>query len=310
MASNKNNDSKDNNIKAFGKWLDVILAISGDREAPISEISEILGTTKRNAYYMLDALAEYGFKMHHFHGMYSIDPQSPFFQNIVSSISFTPEQATYLYNLLATVMQDDPLAAMLRVKLQRFYHIHDFPDSKTQLIAEKKITALKKAIYRKSLVVLHDYSSSHSQTVSDRLVEPFRFLGDESDIRAYEVSTGKNKTFKLSRIGRVELLYRKWENEDKHKDVFTDMFMFSGETRHHVKLRLGIMSHNLMMEEYPQSVKMMTSDDKKHWFFETDVANYIGIGRFILGLYDNIEVIEDDGLKSYLDEKIKKMKDA
>jgi hypothetical protein len=31
--------------------------------------------------------------------------------------------------------------------------------------------------------------------------------------------------------------------------------------------------------------------------------SYLGIGRFILGLYDDIEVLGDDGLLRYIEEK-------
>lgn len=64
-----------------------------------------------------------------------------------------------------------------------------------------------------------------------------------------------------------------------------------------------------MQEEYPHARKCLTKgDDDTHWLFETDIANYEGIGRFVLGLYEHIEVIEDDGLKAYLKEKIRRMR--
>ncbi len=64
-----------------------------------------------------------------------------------------------------------------------------------------------------------------------------------------------------------------------------------------------------MKEEYPHAEKYLYQyDDQIHWFFDTDIANYEGIGRFILGLYDHIEVLEDAGLKAYLKEKIRRMR--
>ena len=67
--------------KSFFHWLDVIKAIAGDESLPATAVAEILGTSTRNAYYVLKALGEYGFIVNHQYGGYNIDADSPFFQN-------------------------------------------------------------------------------------------------------------------------------------------------------------------------------------------------------------------------------------
>ena len=151
------------------------------------------------------------------------------------------------------------------------------------------------------------YSSGHSQTVKDRLVEPFLLLGDKADIRAYEPSSGLNKTFKISRIAEVEVMNDFWQHEDRHRQLFTDMFMFSSEERIPICLRLDLLAHSLMCEEYPHAAELMKPDGRNHWVLTTDVANYVGIGRFILGLYDHVEIVYGDGLKRYLRERLSAM---
>ena len=44
--------------------------------------------------------------------------------------------------------------------------------------------------------------------------------------------------------------------------------------------------------------------DKAHWLLKLEVCSYIGIGRFVLGLYDDIKVLGDDGFKDYLKNKL------
>lgn len=151
------------------------------------------------------------------------------------------------------------------------------------------------------------YSSPHSKSVSDRVVEPFLLMNNNNDVRCYELSSGMNKTFKVSRMQDVVMLDLEWEHEAAHKQVFTDLFMFSGEDKHHIRLRFDQLSHNLMQEEYPQSVPYMQQEDERHWIFETDVVSFLGIGRFVLGLYDNIQVLENDAFKDYLKKKIASM---
>lgn len=294
----------------FSKWLDVILAIAGDREQTADQLAQILGTSKRNAYYVLKALKDYGFVLHHIHGYYNIDAHSPFFQEISRSVNFTHEQAQYLYNVLNGMDKGDAMAGLMKRKLQRFYYLNEYVgDTRFLPGYHKNLQMLQKAIQRKRVVILHNYSSSHSGTVTDRTVEPFQFLGDNTDIRAFEIGSGVNKTFKISRVEKVEILQTDWFNEDKHKKVFTDMFLYSGDEWHNVKLRLDLKAHNFMQEEYPHSEAVMKQEDDTHWIFETGLASYTIIGRFILGLYDDIEVLEDEGLRKYLDERIENMYD-
>ena len=55
----------------------------------------------------------------------------------------------------------------------------------------------------KKTVILRNYSSPHSNTTSNRIVEPFMFMNNNNDIRCYEIASGQNKTFKISRIESV-----------------------------------------------------------------------------------------------------------
>ena len=86
------------------------------------------------------------------------------------------------------------------------------------------------------------------------------------------------------------------------------MFMFSGEQRYPITLRMGQLSHNLMLEEYPQAAELMTPDAVDSWTFQADVVSFLGIGRFVLGLYDDIQIIGCQQFIDYIAEKIKRMK--
>lgn len=299
----ENND----NTKSFFRWLDVIRAISGDKILSAPDIAKILGTSLRNAYYVVKALSAYGFFVNHNRLGYNLDAASPFFRDINESVNLNVDQAFFLYRMLIGKDMDNPMAAKIMLKFKRFYHFDVLGGSEKNYGPYTNYLLLQKAIKDCKCVVLHNYASSNSLTVRDRLVEPFMFLGEDTDVRAYEVESGRNKTFKISRISIVEILDKEWENVNKHRNAFTDMFMYSGEVRHHVLLRLDVSSYNCMQEEYPHSIFSLRPDDDTHWLFEADVANYEGIARFIMGLFDHIEVLEDDCLKKYLSDKIKVM---
>lgn len=301
------NKSSQPSATAIGRILDLLLAMVADSHTA-SELAEVLGTSTRNLYYVIKQLEEYGFVIHHLHRLYLLDPHSPFFQNIARTVDFTQEQAFYMYSLLSEVdNKSNPMAGLLRRKLTRYYHLNEFSPTWKNRLVYNNVQQLQRAINQRRVVVLHGYSSGHSQTVKDRLVEPFLFLGDKADIRAYEPSSGMNKTFKISRISEVEVMNDFWEHEERHRQLFTDMFMFSSEERIPISLRLDLLAYSLMCEEYPHAVERLKPDGKNHWLLTTEVANYVGIGRFTLGLFDHVEIVQGDGLKHYLHERLSAM---
>lgn len=293
----------------YAKQLDLLaMLIDGDSHTA-DELCQVLGTTRRNLYYYFSFLRDYGFELVRTSGgKYYIGPNSPFFRNIARSVDFTSQEVSYLFSLLAGTVDKSPLQHSVKRKLERFYGLSGFVDDATRRRVTSHAEILNKAIGQRKIVLLKDYSSPHSKTVSTRVVEPFLFLNEQADIRCYELSSHTNKTFKLSRIGSVVITDADWAFADSHKQVYTDIFLFSGDTRHHISLRMGQLSHNLMLEEYPQSERCFTQEDDSHWLFTTDVVSYLGIGRFVLGLFSDIQIIGDEGFKMYVRNVLKDMK--
>lgn len=293
----------------YAKQLDLLaMLIDGDSHTA-DELCQVLGTTRRNLYYYFSFLRDYGFELVRTSGgKYYIGPHSPFFRNIARSVDFTSQEVSYLFSLLAGTGDKSPLQHSVKRKLERFYGLSGFVDDATRRRVTSHAEILNKAIAQRKIVLLKDYSSPHSKTVSTRVVEPFLFLNEQADIRCYELSSHTNKTFKLSRIGSVVITDADWAFADSHKQVYTDIFLFSGDTRHHISLRMGQLSHNLMLEEYPQSERCFTQEDDSHWLFTTDVVSYLGIGRFVLGLFSDIQIIGDEGFQMYVRNVLKDMK--
>ena len=92
--------------------------------------------------------------------------------------------------------------------------------------------------------------------------------------------------------------------EAPFSQAYIDLFSFTGEDTMHITLRMGQLSHNLMLEEYPASAGCFSMAADGRWIFQADVCSYLGIGRFVLGLYDDIEILGDDGLKQYVTGKL------
>ena len=192
--------------------------------------------------------------------------------------------------------------------MERYYNLDTITNVGLRKRFEYNAALLREAIEQRKIVCLKQYASAHSKTVSDRLVEPFLFLNNDMDIRCYELATHCNKTFKTSRVANVELTDVNWIHEKRHKALYTDIFMFSGEERELVTLRLGSLSHSLLLEEYPLSEPYITpADEPGTWLFQSEVVSFLGIGRFVLGLYDDIQVLGNTAFQAYITDKIKKM---
>lgn len=288
----------------MSKELQLILLMVDGFDYTAEDLCLRLGTTRRQIYNYLRKFREMGFVVVTENQTHRLSPDSPFFLALARSVNFTDVEATFLHRLLDGTDEKNPMVPTIRRKLERFYHLRQFTDTRFKAHNIETLHALMEAIRRQRVVCLKDYSSPHSNTVSDRVVEPYQLLNENLDIRCYELKTRMCKTFKLARIGSVEVYDTPWIYEEQHSRLFTDIFMFSGPERLPVRLLMKQLSHNLMLEEYPISSGYFTPTADGRWLFQADLASYVGIGRFILGLYDDIEILGDMGLQAYVRQKI------
>jgi predicted DNA-binding transcriptional regulator YafY len=136
--------------------------------------------------------------------------------------------------------------------------------------------------------------------VRNRIVEPFGFTTNYVQAWCYEPESGMNKLFKISRIGSVELLDIEWQHEAQHAEGYIDIFRMTGFEQRRVQLRLGMLARNLLIEEYPLAERDIKRLDSHHWLLDTKVCNYLGIGRFVVGLLDDVEIVDSPELKEYI----------
>lgn len=288
--------------------LALMLLMTENREYTVQQMCDRLGISKRSLYYYLDFFRTNGFIVEKHGTSYSLDRKSPFFDKLFKLVHFTEDEALSMCRILDKVSDNNVQVQHLRQKLNRFYDLDILDDIHVREQTAANISALYDAIKYRQKAILRNYSSPHSNTVSNRVVEPFMFLNGNNEIRCYELTTGMNKTFKLSRMESVQLLSENWEHTSKHKRIYTDAFMFSGEERLPVSIRLNRLAYNLLIEEYPQTMDGITKDeDGQYWTLRIEVSNYLGISRFVLGLYDSVQVLGDERFVDFIESKIQEM---
>ena len=286
--------------------LDLLLLLTENRHHDVETLCQRLSISRRMFYYYLESFRDWGFIVEKQGKCYSIDRESPYLKRLFETINFTEEEALTLLSILNKVGEENALAQRIRYKLNRFYDFHILDNPALRERVAHCVSVLYDAIKRKRVVKIMGYASPHSDTVSDRVVEPFLLLNDNNDVRCHELSSGQNKTFKLSRMRDVIMLDLSWSHEARHKQVFTDIFMFSGEERFPVAVRLDRLAYQVFVEEYPRATHAVTPEDSAHYVLRTEVVSYRGIGRFVLGLYDHVEVLGDEGFQAYVRETLRR----
>lgn len=269
------------------------------------EIADTLNCSLRTVQRYIDTIRAAGFIVHdRSKGVPYLSQKSKPFKEIDELIHFTEEEALILKKAIDSIDDSNTLKLNLKKKL---YNLYDYPFLADVLVKpenSKNVHALIEAIQDKKCVTLTKYRSANTNQVSNRTVEPYKFTTNYQQIWCFEHSSQACKLFNVLRIGSVELMVDPWQHEDKHFDAPIDVFRLSGEIIGNIKLKLNVRAYNLLLEEYPLSEKYIVQGKKNEFIFEAPICSYEGAGRFILGLYNDIEILGDQGLKDFINTKI------
>ncbi len=269
----------------------------------VDDLAARLGMSRRTVYRYIDTFREAGFLIRRTGDFIRIDKESPHFKDISQLVHFTEEEAVILKRAIESIDDTNMIKLNLRRKL---YTVYDNKSLANTIVKGKNssiVHNLVEAIGAERQVVLHDYSSAHGGGVSDRCVEPFSFTTNYVQVWCYDLGDGRCKSFKTSRIGSVEVLDHPWQHVQEHKEGFTDVFRMNGERRTRVRLQLGLRARNLLIEEYPLAERDLHEEGEDRWILDTEVADMAGVGRFTIGLLDDIRLVDSPALADYLRSK-------
>ena len=216
--------------------LNLLLLLTENHSYTVEDICKRTGISRRNLYYYLEFFRLAGFIVEHKRPYYRVSKDSPFFRKIDETVHFTEDEAITMRHILEQTGDNSIQVQRLKKKLDNLYDLHILESVEMKEQLAHIVTTLYEAIKQQRMVRLVAYSSPHSNTQRDRIVEPFLFMNGNREIRCYELESGMNKTFKLQRMENAELLDLKWQYEEQHKKMKTDVFMFSGEQQWQVTL--------------------------------------------------------------------------
>lgn len=270
------------------------------------ELTERLDVCERSTYRYIETLKLAGCtiikKDKNIHKLVKIPSEGIKLEELVLISS---EEAYLIHRMLRSIAGECPLVYNLELKLAAIFDAISITEIVGNKSASENIKELKKAINSHERVILMNYESGHTMQISNREVEPYAFSTNYADVYAYEIATGQNKIFKVCRIGWIKPTCNLWEHEDKHEVIAPDCFRMNGKESTSVTLKMTLLAKNLLIEEYPLSSRDLTYEDG-YWWLRTNVKSMAGVGRFYLGLSDQIEILDSPELVSFVRNHIRK----
>ncbi|NMM49115.1 helix-turn-helix transcriptional regulator [Marinigracilibium pacificum] len=214
-------------------------------------------------------------------------------------VSLTEDELNLVYQ---SINESSPLSHSLKEKLAAKIPELNYEYEEESDNFSDRIEAIRKAILDQKAISLIKYRSNTSKGFFDRYLEPINIINGHYLV-AYEPEVKETKVFHISRAESIVILDKDIKHQDHHTHLKPDPFgMFSGQ-KLEVDLRLTVMAKNLLQENFPQTKKFITRDftsQEEFYRFRAEINGFEGIGRFILGISNEVEIISPEPLRNYI----------
>lgn len=218
---------------------------------------------------------------------------------------FTIEEMKLMKKLIQTEVGDNPLKGLLLKKLSLNSEMDIVPRLIVNARLGKLVDQIAQAIRNKKQVILKDYHSANSSSIKDRLIEPIEFGDNYQTIMSFDTKDKECKQFKLDRIGEVLEMDTNFKFEQLHQKSVADIFGMTGKNNTWITLQLKMKAYLLLREDHPLSITYFEKVEDGLYQFHGPINNFEGIARFVLGLLDEVKIIQPAEFKEYIRSKLK-----
>lgn len=266
----------------------------------VDEIAALVECSDRTVYRYIESLRDAGFVIVKREGTIfqlvepprrGVDPRQ--------YVCFTDEEAAVLGRLIRCLDGTNPQREILLQKISAIYDAAELHKMTIHTGLGQVLENLRKAIDGHRVVMLHGYASACAGEYRDYWVEPYKMDVNCVNVAALDLQSGHNKVFKVARITEVEVQPEIWSREKEHKYPEMDVFRMSGEKPVHIRLAMTLRARNLLLEEYPLADAGVREEDGR-WIYDGTVRKLEGVGRFVMGLLDQVEILEGEELWDYV----------
>lgn len=285
-------------ISQIDRILEIIRLLQRRPGYTAGDLAERFGVSERTIYRDFELLQGKG---------YHID-MGPQYRHFIftgdeAGAVFTEEEARLIL-LAISGAGATPLQESIRQKLFLNGELTAAARFLTSQRAGEHVRQLQMALDEDRQVILRDYQSASSGGASDRRVDPLVFTDNYREIRAWEQDSGQVKTYKITRIGEVELLEA--ARQVREVPPPPDFFGMSGSQRHALVLHLSQRAWLILRDEYPAALPYAEMQAGPWpWRLTGEVQDLRAVGRFVLGLPGELAVESPSALQAYVAEKRK-----
>ena len=270
----------------------------------VRSVMQFLDTSERTVYRYLDMLKDLGFKIERDSGN-RIWITTNGNNDIVP---FTDQEADYLEKLIKTAGKSTKIAESVLQKVRLSSELQIGANLLFKAHLGHIVEQISIAIIEGQQLLIKNYTSANSQTVSDRIVEPMCFTDDYESISAFEVKTKQNKYFNIERMAEVEVLDSKMKYEKHHEFYKPDIFGFQGKSLNkEIEIQMSMRASLVLKEEYPMSIPYIKHIlDTERYYFMAKVQSFQAPGRFVLGFLEDVKVVGSKDFIRYINRIVKK----
>jgi len=270
----------------------------------VRSVMQFLDTSERTVYRYLDMLKDLGFKIERDSGnriWIATNGNS-------DVIPFTDQEADYLEKLIKTTGKSTKIAESVLQKIRLSSELQSGANLLFKAHLGHIVEQISIAIIEGRQLLIKNYTSANSQTISDRIVEPMCFTDDYESVSAFEVKTKQNKYFNIERMAEVEVLDSKMKYESFHEFYKPDIFGFQGKSLNkEIEIQMSMRASIVLKEEYPMSIPYIKHiPDTNLYSFIAKVQSFQAPGRFVLGFLEDVKVVGSKDFIRYINRIIKK----
>ena len=286
------------------RFLRLISFLSSSYPKTKDECISFLGIKDSAFYNYRNALLNSGFDVRQKDGKYWIEYPDQDYQVLRNVLYFSEEEVYLLSRCMDMLDEGNACSNRLKQKLASFLNQDKAIEAYLHKEKSTIVQALRKAQQEKKQILLVNYASGNSQTIKNRLVEPFEFKDDFNLVWAFDKALKQNRQFKVCRIEDILESPLPWEYERQHESKPVDIFRNTGDLNKKIECTLSLKARNLLVEEYPLAERFLSPAGKNQFLLKVPVAKYEGPGRFALGLAEDVKPVGDEGFVDYLKKKI------
>jgi predicted DNA-binding transcriptional regulator YafY len=218
-----------------------------------------------------------------------------------AKVYLTSGEADFLSDLINHTQSDHPLTQSIQSKLIFRTGLGKWLSDEVKKNVPKTIHQLTDAMKMNCQIEILNYYSAYRGEYISRIVEPLEFTTNYRYLIAYEANDDLYVNIKIDRITEMNILEDKCSKSPN--DVALDIFQMAfNQEKHAISLLLTPLAYRILIEERPGADDLITPCDEGQFKFrfETEIATFLPISRFCMGLPGQIKVEKSVELIGFL----------